>query len=110
MSDRTTSRRLFLVGAGTFGLIVIAAGAAFAEEPAPRRYRIGVLSASIRGKPQKVNGHTWHFCHFFHPEINFEAIRKYVDPANVAYFDHHRRQGLDNFDLIPFSDTRITHI
>ncbi len=75
-----------------------------------KTYRIGVISAANGGKPQRTNGHTWHFCHFFHPTINYEAVARYVDPANIAYFDHYRRQGRDTFDQIPFSDTRITHV
>lgn len=80
-------------------------------EPAPgKTYRIGVISASIDGKPQKANGHTWHFAHFFHPEINIEAIKKSLDPANIAYFEKYRVRGEDTFGQIPFADTRITHV
>lgn len=109
-SNRSTRRRL-LQFAGASGAATLAAPAvAPAAEPPPRVYRLGVISASRDGKPQRVNGHTWHFAHFFHPTLNYEAIAKYVDPANIAYFDHYRKRGLDHFDQIPFTDTRITHV
>jgi predicted dehydrogenase len=83
---------------------------ACAEEPPGKLYRIGVISASIDGKPQRANGHTWHFAHFFHPTVNFDAIKKYLDPANIAYFERYRMRGEDDFGQIPFRDTRITHV
>ena len=60
-------------------------GAAAAAEPAAaaKVYRIGVISAAIEGKPQKTNGHTWHFAQYFHPEINLAAIKKYLDPGSA---------------------------
>ena len=98
-------------------LLQLAGGAALALMPSalpaaapPRVYRIGVISASIGGKPQKTNGHTWHFAHFFHPTVNQEAIKKYLDPANIAYFEKYRGRHEDHFDQIPFTDTRITHV
>jgi predicted dehydrogenase len=109
MSARKPNRRRLLQLAGATLAAPARAGAAAAEAPA-RVYRIGVISASIDGKPQRTNGHTWHFAHFFHPTVNQEAIAKYLDPANVAYFDHYRKRGLDHFDQIPFADTRITHV
>lgn len=104
-----SSRRQLLQLAGASG-VALAAPAAEAAAPAARVYRIGVISASIEGRPQRTNGHTWHFAHFFHPTVNQEAIAKYLDPANIAYFDHYRKRGLDHFDQIPFADTRITHV
>ena len=105
------TRRDLLRTAGSVGAVsLLPAIPAGAEPAAGKSYRIGVISASIGGKTQKTNGHTWHFAHFFHPTVNQEAIKKYLDPANIAYFDHYRRQHRDHFDQIPFSDTRITHI
>lgn len=108
-SPRSTRRRLLQL-AGASGAALTAPTAAPAAEPAAHVYRIGVISASRDGQPQRVNGHTWHFAHFFHPTLNYDAIAKYVDPANIAYFDHYRKRGLDHFDQIPFTDTRITHV
>ncbi len=45
--------------------------------------RIGVVSASIRGKPQPRNGHTWHFAQYLHPTVNLDAIKKYLDPGSA---------------------------
>ena len=109
-SETTSNRRDLLRLAGAAGAALALPEAAPAAEPGARAYRIGVISASIRGRPQKTNGHTWHFAHFFHPTVNFEAIAKYLDPANIAYFDKYRRRLDDHFDQIPFSDTRITHV
>ena len=57
-----------------------------AAEPAPKVYRIGVASASIRGKPQPRNGHTWHFAQYLHPTCNLDAIQKYLDPGSSKMF------------------------
>lgn len=72
-------------------------------------YRIGVVSASIGGKPQKTNGHTWHFAQYLHPTINLDAIKKYLDPGSVKMFHEVVRNPRHNFDVLPFPDTRITH-
>jgi len=104
------NRRRLLQLAGATLTAPAALASPVAAEPTSRVYRIGVISASIDGKPQRTNGHTWHFAHFFHPTVNQDAIAKYLDPANVAYFEHYRKRGLDHFDQIPFADTRITHV
>jgi predicted dehydrogenase len=77
--------------------------------PADRIYRIGVISARINGKPQPTNGHTWHFAQYFHPTINLDAIRKYLDPGSVRMFEQVTRNPRTNFGALPFPDTRITH-
>src|SRR5437667_1660441 len=92
--------------------VLAAAGAAQASQaqpPAKRVYRIGVISASIDGKPQKTNGHTWHFAQYFHPTINLDVIKKYLDPGSANLFRTHLRNPKENFDALPFPDTRITH-
>lgn len=85
----------------------LAAPAAAAE--AQKVYRIGVVSASIGGKPQKTNGHTWHFAQYLHPTINLEAIRKFLDPGSVRMFNEYLRSPRYTFDVLPFADTKITH-
>ncbi len=75
-----------------------------------KTYRIGVISASIDGKPQKTNGHTWHFAQYFHPEINLPAIKKYLDPGSAMFFEKYLRNPRYRFDQLPFPDTRITHV
>jgi len=68
-----------------------------------------VISASIRGKPQRTNGHTWHFAQYLHPECNLDAIKKYLDPGSADFFKRVTRNPKFNFDQLPFPDTRITH-
>jgi predicted dehydrogenase len=75
-----------------------------------RVYRIGVISASIDGRPQATNGHTWHFAQYFHPEINMAAIRRSLDPGSVRMFERYVRNPRYNFDQLPVPDTRISHV
>jgi hypothetical protein len=77
--------------------------------PTGKVYRIGVVSASIHGKPQLRNGHTWHFAQYFHPTINLDAIKKYLDPGSAEMFRKYTRNPKCNFDQLPFPDTKITH-
>ena len=111
MFDPTpTTRRDLLKSVGTAGLISLAAASsARSDEPASRKtFRIGVVSAAIRGKPQPRNGHTWLFAQYFHPEFNFDAYKKH----NPAGFDSHvkyYRNPKITFGELPFPDTRITH-
>lgn len=98
--------------------LFLAAGAALAGATVPRAalgdhnkvFRIGVVSASIGGKPQKTNGHTWHFAQYLHPTINLDAIKKYLDPGSARIFQEFLRNPRCNFDVLPFPDTRITHV
>src|SRR5947199_5372364 len=99
-----TRRELLAAGA-----IALAAPSAPAAEP-NKVFRIGVISASIGGKPQKTNGHTWHFAQYFHPAINLDIIKKYLDPGSAKFFVSHLRNPRYNFDALPFPDTRITHV
>jgi predicted dehydrogenase len=100
-----TRREALAAGALAF------AGAAVADPPpANRVYRIGVISASIDGRAQRTNGHTWHFAQYFHPEIHMPAIRRYQDPGSVRMFERYIRNPRYNFDQLPFPDTRITHV
>jgi len=73
-------------------------------------YRIGVISASIEGKPQKTNGHTWHFCHPFHPVMDQEVVKKYLDPGSVRITKEFFRNPKLNFEQMPYADTRIAQV
>lgn len=97
------TRRQALVAAAAAPLF-----AAGADTP-KKVYRIGVISASIRGKPQRTNGHTWHFAQYFHPECDLDAVKKYLDPGSADFFKRVTRNPRFNFDQLPFPDTRITH-
>jgi hypothetical protein len=101
-----TRRDIVLAAAGA---TLAGTQAARAEAPAERVYRIGVVSASIHGKPQTRNGHTWHFAQYLHPTINLDAIKKYLDPGSAEMFRKYVRNPKYNFDQLPFPDTRITH-
>jgi hypothetical protein len=105
-----TTRREVLLGAA---VVPLAATVGTAQQAAPEQpgkvYRIGVISASIRGKPQARNGHTWHFAQYLHPEINLDAIKKYLDPGSGEYFRTHIRNPKYTFDQLPFPDMKITH-
>src|SRR5687768_3857269 len=95
------------------GALTVAAGTSLAQETLPqpqRTYRIGVISASIDGRPQPTNGHTWHFAQYFHPEVNMAAIRRHLDPGSVRMFERYLRSPRYTFDQLPFPDTRITHV
>lgn len=106
---RTPSRRDLLRTAAAAGLIsVLADENARAEEPPPKTFRIGVISASIHGKPQPRNGHTWHFAQYLHPDFDFEALKKHY-PYGQKSFSTTLRNPKFNFDQLPFPDTRITH-
>jgi predicted dehydrogenase len=100
------NRRDLLLAAGAAAL---GGAGARAEDPPGKVYRIGVVSASINGKPQKTNGHTWHFAQYFHPTINLDVIKKYLDPGSAEIFRKFLRNPKENFDVLPFADTRITH-
>jgi predicted dehydrogenase len=72
-------------------------------------FRIGVVSAAIRGKPQPRNGHTWHFAQYLHPTANLDVIQKMVDPGSAEMFRKYNRNPKFTFDQLPFPDTKITH-
>ncbi len=110
-APKTNRRELFAV-AGAAGLAALATGVAAKAEDAPspgKVYRIGLASASIGGVPQKTNGHTWHFCHMFHPTVDLDAIKKTLDPGSAKVFTENFRNPARNFDQMPFAETRITH-
>jgi hypothetical protein len=103
----TTTRRDVLLGAAAAAPFAVTSARA-APEPA-KVYRIGVISAAIRGKPQPRNGHTWHFASYLHPEVNLDAIKKYLDPGSADFFRKMIRNPKCSFDQLPFPDTKITH-
>lgn len=77
--------------------------------PDGKAWRIGVISARIRGKPQRANGHTWHFAQYLHPSIDLAVTKKTLDPGSQKYFETIVRNPSCNFGILPFPDTRITH-
>lgn len=117
------SRRNIIAGLGVGGLGILAnsfAGAAESDASpqtandgqggaTKKVNRLGVISSTIRGKPQITNGHTWHFTHCFHPQVNLEAIKKYLDPGSSREFEVHFRNPKMNLDQIPFHNTEIAY-
>jgi len=102
------SRRdlLKLAGCSTLGL----AGGRLAEaseKVSDKTFRIGVISANIRGKSQPRNGHTWNFAHHLHPTCDFDAFAKHYPQALEGYRKVARNPRY-SFGLLPFPDTKIT--
>lgn len=102
------SRRglLKLAGAGTLAAISTTATSRAAAQA--KTFRIGVASAAILGKPQKRNGHTWHFAQYLHPECNFDALKKHYPQVVDGWTKVYRNPKI-HFHMLPFPDTRITH-
>lgn len=108
-----SATQLAALGAG--GLTAAAAQAQTAAPAVPaappdgKAWRVGVISSRIRGKPQKTNGHTWHFAQYFHPTVNLAAISKHLDPGSAKFFADFIRNPANDFHVLPFPDTRISH-
>lgn len=106
-----SAAQLAAVGAGA-AMIWAADPAAIAAPLTPpdgKAWRVGVISARIKGKPQRINGHTWHFAQYLHPTIDMKMAQTYLDPGNQKYFETIVRNPSCNFGMLPFPDTRITH-
>jgi hypothetical protein len=109
MSTNTTRRDL-LLGAPAAATFAASSAAAEPAKAEPNKvYRVGVISAAIRGKPQPRNGHTWHFAQYFHPDIDLDKVKKYLDPGSADFFRKTVRDPKCNFGQLPFPDTKITH-
>ena len=93
-------------GAAVAGLALPATAPAAEPPPRDKVFRIGVISAAVRGKSQPRNGHTWHFTHYLHPIINLAAIKKYHHPGFDVSIGWQRERA-NNFNALPFPDTRI---
>ena len=104
----TTTRRAVLLGAAAATPLL--ATNARADTTPHKVYRVGVISAAIKGKPQPRNGHTWHFAQYLHPECDLDKIKKYLDPGSADYFRKTVRNPACNFHgQLPFPDTKLTH-
>lgn len=107
-----TRRDMLLASAATLGGSAICSSPAVIqvpEQPASKVFRIGVISANIRGKSQPRNGHTWHFAQYLHPTIDLDVYCKLVDPANAVFIRKYGRNPQCSFEQLPFPDTKITH-
>lgn len=106
-----SAAQLAVLGAGASTALPAdpAAVPAPSTPPDGKAWRVGVISARIRGKPQRINGHTWHFAQYLHPTIDMKMAQTYLDPGNQKYFETIVRNPSCNFGLLPFPDTRITH-
>ena len=110
-NDRVPRREMLLASAAALGATAMATldTTTDDEENSGKRLRIGVISATIRGKPQPRNGHTWHFAQYLHPTINLDVFYKLVDPGSAEFFRKYVRNPKFTFDQLPFPDTKITH-
>lgn len=102
-------RQMLLSSAAVLGGTALAAADPNSEPERDRVLRIGVISATVRGKPQPRNGHTWHFAQYLHPTINLDAFCEFVDPGSARFFRNYVRNPKFTFDRLPFPDTRISH-
>lgn len=111
-NDQLPRRQMLLASAAALGGTALMASNPAAADDAKgpdKVLRIGVISATIRGKPQIRNGHTWHFAQYLHPTIDLEAYCKFVDPGSAKFFREYVRNPKFTFDQLPFPDTKITH-
>lgn len=111
-SDRPESesllsrRKVLTASAAALGAVSFATADDKPAAPAAnsgKPLKIGVISATIRGKPQPRNGHTWHFASYFHPTIDLDAFCKFVDPGSAKFFKDYVRNPKMQFDLLPFN-------
>lgn len=117
MHDRIDRRQMLFTSTATVGGAVLAAArfADAADEPAKvvpadgKVFRVGVISASIRGKPQLRNGHTWHFAQYLHPTVDFDAYSNLANPGAGDFLRKYSRNPKYSFGELPFPDTKITH-
>ncbi|MFT7642654.1 MAG: putative dehydrogenase [Pirellulaceae bacterium] len=107
-NSNLVSRRELMRLTGGAATALAAGLPAFGEETVNKTYRIGVISAAILGKPQKRNGHTWHFAQYFHSECDFDALQKHYPQVVDGWRKVYRNPKL-HFQMLPFPDTRITH-
>ena len=103
-------RQMLLASAATLGGTALTTATTAAEDakPSDKVLRIGVISATIRGKPQPRNGHTWHFAQYLHPTLEIDTYCKLVDPGSAKFFREYVRNPKYTFDQLPFLDTKIT--
>ena len=94
--------------AGGAATLMAATMSSAAAPTQPKTLRIGAVSAAILGKPQKRNGHTWHFAQYLHPECDFDALQKHYPQVVEGWRKVYRNPNL-HFNMLPFPDTRITH-
>ncbi len=110
VNDFFGRRQMLLASAAALGgtAMTTAGSAADDAKTSEKVLRIGVISATIRGKPQPRNGHTWHFAQYLHPTVDIDTYCKLVDPGSAKFFREYVRNPKYTFDQLPFPDTKIT--
>lgn len=104
-----TTRRDFLAVTGSAALATAASAADPITTFGPRKpVRVGVISSSIGGRPQKTNGHTYHFAQGFHPTVDLKMIEKHLSRGPVDLFKSHFRNPNEDFAKLPFDNTVIS--
>jgi predicted dehydrogenase len=111
-----SNRRQMLSGTAAAGAALLAgAMPVLAQEPAPtaapvkKKHKIGVISARIKGDPQRLNGHSWQFTSCFHEKANMEAVRKLLDPGRVMLFEDFFFNPSVGFGQNLWEDMEVTH-
>lgn len=108
-SPAASSRRDFLAAAGSTALAAAASAADPLTTFGPRRpLRVGVISATMGGRPHKGNGHTYHFAQGFHPRVDLKMIEKHLTKGPVDLFKSHFRNPKEDFAKLPFDNTVIS--
>ena len=119
LESNNKTRRQMLTSAGTAGAALLAGSMpAFAADakveetvasPAKKVHKIGVISARINGKPQRLNGHCWQFTASFHEKVNMDAVRKLLDPGRIELFENFLFTPAVGFGQNLWEDMQVTH-
>jgi len=112
-----SNRRQMLASAGVAGASLLAGAvpvisqsvAADAAPVAKKKHKIGVISARIKGEPQKLNGHCWQFTSSFHEKVNMDAVQKLLDPGRVMLFKDFFFNPAVGFGQNLWEDMEVTH-
>ena len=111
MQDSIINRRNFIAATGATALATEVKSAEVEKKDlGSKPIRVGIISASIRGKAQKTNGHTWHFAQGFHPQVNLAAVKKHLSAGPIELFEKYFRNQDIHFARLPFNNTKISAI
>ncbi|NBT63600.1 MAG: hypothetical protein EBT02_17745, partial [Planctomycetia bacterium] len=111
MQNSIINRRNFIAATGATALATeVKSAEVDKKDLGSKPIRVGIISASIRGKAQKTNGHTWHFAQGFHPQVNLAAVKKHLSAGPIELFEKYFRNQDIHFARLPFNNTKISAI
>ena len=111
MQNSIINRRNFIAATGATALVTeVKSAEVDKKDLGSKPIRVGIISASIRGKAQKTNGHTWHFAQGFHPQVNLAAVKKHLSAGPIELFEKYFRNQDIHFARLPFNNTKISAI